>query len=91
VALRYDEAGDRAPVVVSRGDGSLANRIERAALDYGVPVVRDVPLAAALAELNAGEEIPEALYGAVAAVLNELAADSGEGAPLHATGEAPRR
>jgi type III secretion system FlhB-like substrate exporter len=50
--------------------------MERAAVDYGVPVVRDVPLADALSGLRAGEEIPEALYSAVAALLNELAAAS---------------
>jgi type III secretion system FlhB-like substrate exporter len=78
VALRYAEDDDQAPVVVSAGDGSLAERIERAARDYGVPVVRDVPLADALSELRVGDEIPEALYDAVAAVLNELAAAPGK-------------
>ncbi len=73
VALRYGE-DDYAPVVVSAGDGTLAEEIERAAHDYGVPVVRDVPLAEALFELQVGDTIPEALYDAVAAVLNELAA-----------------
>lgn len=74
VALRY--AGtDEAPVVVSAGEGDLAARIERAALDYAVPIVRDVPLAEALAELRVGEPIPEALYEAVAAILRELAAE----------------
>jgi type III secretion system FlhB-like substrate exporter len=73
VALRYGEV-DEAPVVVSSGEGDLAARIERAALDYGVPVVRDVPLADALAELGVGEAIPEELYEAVAIVLRELAA-----------------
>jgi len=72
VALRYADA-DEAPVVVSRGEGDLALRIERAALDYGVPVVRDIPLADALTELQVGEPIPEALYDAVAAILRELA------------------
>lgn len=72
VALRYDEAIDLAPVVVAGGDGALALMIERAAADYGIPVVRDVPLAAALSELQVGEEIPEALYEAVAIVLREL-------------------
>lgn len=78
IALRYDETQDAAPVVVSAGDGDLALRIERAARDYGVPVVRDVPLAQALLELRVGESIPEALYDSVAAILNELAsADRG--------------
>ena len=71
VALRYSEE-DYAPIVVAAGDGALAEAIERAAIDYGVPVVRDVPLASALAELEVGEQIPEALYDAVAALLNEL-------------------
>jgi type III secretion system FlhB-like substrate exporter len=72
VALRY-EGTDDAPVVVSVGEGDLAARIERAALDCAVPIVRDVPLADALAQLRVGEPIPEALYDAVAIILRELA------------------
>jgi type III secretion system FlhB-like substrate exporter len=72
VALRYGES-DEAPVVVSYGEGDLANRIERVAIEWGVPIVRDVPLSDALAELRVGEPIPEALYEAVAAILRELA------------------
>lgn len=71
-ALRYDEKeGDEAPVVVASGQGDLAARIIRAAHDYGVPVVRDVPLARALVELEVGDAIPEALYEAVAEILRE--------------------
>jgi flagellar biosynthesis protein len=76
IALRYGDT-DEAPVVVSSGEGDLANRIERAALDYAVPVVRDVPLADALRDLAVGDAIPEALYEAVAAILRELADASG--------------
>ncbi len=72
-ALRYDEKeGDEAPVVVASGEGELAQRIVAAATDWGVPVVRDVPLARALVELQPGEVIPEALYEAVAEVLRDL-------------------
>jgi type III secretion protein U len=71
-ALRYDEAGgDEAPVVVASGRGELAARIIEAAHQYGVPVLRDVPLARALAELEIGDAIPEALYEAVAEILRE--------------------
>lgn len=73
IALRYDEGSDAAPVVVAGGDGALAQMIARAAADYGIPVIRDVPLAEALSELAVGEEIPEELYGAVSAILRELA------------------
>jgi type III secretion system FlhB-like substrate exporter len=72
VALRYDP-DDEAPMVVSCGEGDVADRIERAAMKYVVPVVRDAPLAAALAELRVGDSIPEALYETVAEILRELA------------------
>jgi flagellar biosynthesis protein FlhB len=69
-ALRYDEKeGDAAPVVVASGRGDLAARIVQAAEAYGVPVLRDVPLARALIELEVGDVIPEALYEAVAEIL----------------------
>jgi type III secretion protein U len=71
-ALRYDEKeGDEAPVVVANGEGDLARRIVEAAHAYGVPVLRDVPLARLLAELEVGDAIPEALYEAVAEILRE--------------------
>ena len=72
IVLRYDEADD-APVVVAAGEGAVAAAIERAAAEYDVPVVRDVPLAQALGELSVGSSIPEALYEAVATILRELA------------------
>jgi type III secretion protein U len=68
-ALKYAEEEDGAPVVIASGEGDLAQRIMRAARDYGVPIVRDVPLARALRELEVGEVIPEALYEAVAEIL----------------------
>jgi flagellar biosynthesis protein FlhB len=73
-ALRYDQssdARDEAPVLVASGEGDLAEEIVRAARDYGVPIVRDVPLARALIELAIGDAIPEALYEAVAEILRE--------------------
>jgi flagellar biosynthesis protein FlhB len=72
-ALRYDEkGGDEAPVVVASGEGDLAARIAQAAQEWGVPIVRDVPLARALVELGVGDAIPEALYEVVAEILREL-------------------
>ena len=61
-----------APTVIAHGEGDLARRLIEAAHAYNVPVVRDVPVAHALRELQLGEQIPEALYEAVAEVLREL-------------------
>jgi flagellar biosynthesis protein FlhB len=69
VALRYDRAGDGAPVVVAKGERLLAEKIKEVAREAGVPIFRDVPLAHALAALEEGEPIPEALYQAVAEIL----------------------
>lgn len=80
-ALKYDEAEDDAPVVLASGHGDLARRIVEAAHQYGVPVLRDVPLARALIELEVGDAIPEALYEAVAEILREAWEEKPPAAP----------
>ncbi|HEY1537547.1 MAG TPA: EscU/YscU/HrcU family type III secretion system export apparatus switch protein [Polyangiaceae bacterium] len=71
-ALKYSEEEDSAPAVIAQGQGEMAKLIVDAARAYGVPIVRDVPVARALNELEIGDEIPEALYEAVAEILREL-------------------
>jgi flagellar biosynthesis protein FlhB len=90
VALRWDgdapdgRAGARAPIVVAKGVDLVAQRIKAVAAEAGVAIKEDVPLARALhAQCEIGEEIPAALYQAVAAVLAqvwELAPPAGKGA-----------
>ena len=53
-ALRYLDGEDEAPTVVAAGDGDLALRIREAARAYGIPVIRDVPVAHALRDLRGG-------------------------------------
>jgi flagellar biosynthesis protein FlhB len=70
IALRYDEEAEQeAPEVIAKGQDDLAQRMIEAAREAGVPILRDVPLARALFDLEVGDEIPEALYEAVAIVL----------------------
>ena len=71
-ALRYVGGEDDAPVIVASGEGELSARIMRAAHEYGVPIVRNVPLARALRELEIGDQIPEVMYEAVAEILREV-------------------
>ena len=67
-ALSY-EPGEKAPRVVASGRGYVADRIIAAAEEAGVPVRSDPALARALAALDLGDEVPEAMYRAVAETL----------------------
>ena len=70
VALRYDDKTMRAPRVVAKGMHLLAARIREAAEAHRVPVLEAPPLARALyRHAEVGDEIPAALYAAVAEVL----------------------
>ena len=80
VALRYRTDEDDAPLVIAQGQDHQARQLIDAARAYGVPIVRDVPVARALWDLELGEEIPEVLYEAVAEILREVMPRD-EGAP----------
>ena len=70
VALKYDEATMAAPRVLAKGADLMAFRIRDAAQGAKVPVLQSPPLARALykhAEID--QEVPAALFGAVAQVL----------------------
>ncbi|MEC5217511.1 flagellar biosynthetic protein FlhB [Actimicrobium sp. GrIS 1.19] len=70
VALKYADGKMRAPTVVAKGADAIAAKIRELATANNVLMVESPPLARALyrhAEL--GDEIPEALYTAVAEVL----------------------
>ncbi len=70
VAIKYDVDKDKAPRVVAKGVRVHAEKIKELAKHYGVPILRNVPLAQALNKLDIGEEVPEELYEAVAEVLS---------------------
>lgn len=67
VALHYSGSG--APRVVAKGGGVVAQRIVETARDHNIPLQQDSALAAALARVELGREIPRELYVAVAHVL----------------------
>jgi len=70
VALKYDEARMAAPRVVAKGADLVAMRIRDAAQAANVPVLQAPPLARALyAHTEVDQEIPAALFSAVAQVL----------------------
>jgi len=70
VALRYDDAKMRAPIVVAKGTDLTAARIREIAMENRVPIVEAPPLARALFRtVDLGREVPAALYVTVAQVL----------------------
>jgi len=70
VALRYGYESSSTPVVVAKGKNYLALRIRQIAIENGVPLVENPPLAQALYKsVEVGQEIPPTLYRAVAEVL----------------------
>ncbi|MEM0910044.1 MAG: flagellar biosynthesis protein FlhB [Pseudomonadota bacterium] len=70
IAIKYDQQGERAPVVVAKGIEELALHIRKIAKAHDVPIVESPALARAIyyaTEVNA--EIPAKLFMAVAQVL----------------------
>lgn len=70
VALKYAEGKMGAPKVVAKGADDIAAKIRELAREHKVPLLEAPPLARALhTHTEIGDEIPEALYTAVAEVL----------------------
>jgi flagellar biosynthesis protein len=69
VALRYQPGEDRAPKVTAKGTGQLAERILRLARENGIPIREDRNLVRLLAALELNQEVPPAVYMAVAEIL----------------------
>ncbi len=85
VALKYDERAMAAPRVVAKGADLLALKIRDIAKEAKVPVLQAPPLARALyAHAEVDQEVPQALFAAVAQVLAWVyqlrAAMAGQGA-----------
>jgi type III secretion protein U len=73
VALEYDEEKEPAPRIITMGRDHMADLIVKVALEYNVPIMRNVPLAHTLFEKGKiGDYIPEETYQAIAEVLRWL-------------------
>jgi flagellar biosynthetic protein FlhB len=70
VALKYDSSSMGAPHLLAKGSGKIAEKIKELAAKYDIPILENRDLARSLYSLvEIGEEIPPALYQAVAEVL----------------------
>ena len=84
VALHYD--GENAPTITAKGQGELASQIIELAEQHDVPLQDDPELAAMLAQMPLGEQIPEPLYRAVAEVIAFAYMVSGKRPPGYESG-----
>lgn len=69
VALKYDGEKDRAPKIIAKGRGEIAEKIVAIAKANKIPLYEDKNLAQILEALDLETEIPPELYRAVAEVL----------------------
>ena len=71
-ALKYDPKKNKAPVVVAKGKGYIADEIIKRAKDHNIEIREDKDLVEVLSRLDLYAEIPEELYKAVAIILSEV-------------------
>lgn len=69
VAIKYDRETMNAPKVVAKGARLIAKRIRELAREAGIPIVEDPPLARLLFKVDLDQEVPVALFRAVAELL----------------------
>ena len=68
-ALSYNQYMDRAPKVVAKGQGLIAEKIIELAKKHNIPIVEDPLLVDSLIKIDLYEEIPPHLYEAVAQIV----------------------
>ncbi len=70
VAIRYRKEESKAPKVICKGKGHLAQTMREIARSHSIPIVQDVPLARLLYKrVKVGKEVPADTYRAIAAIL----------------------
>ena len=69
VALKYRPETDRAPKVIAKGKGQMAEKILEIAREHRIYIHNDPDLVGILSELDLNEEIPPDLYLVVAELL----------------------
>jgi len=69
VALKYQPDSDRAPSVIAKGQGKVAEKIIEIAREHNIHIHNDPDLIEVLSHLDLNAEIPPELYVVVAELL----------------------
>lgn len=81
-ALRYKPDKERAPRVVAKGSGLIAERILAVAKENRIPLKEDRHLVEVLSAIDLNQEIPPELYKAVAEILAFVYRTTGKRPPM---------
>ncbi|MBN2331926.1 MAG: EscU/YscU/HrcU family type III secretion system export apparatus switch protein [Deltaproteobacteria bacterium] len=68
-ALTYERSKQKAPTVVAKGSGLMAEKIIEVAREHGIPLREDPALVQVLMTLDINQEIPPEVYHVVADIL----------------------
>ncbi|MDR2884171.1 MAG: EscU/YscU/HrcU family type III secretion system export apparatus switch protein [Deferribacteraceae bacterium] len=71
-ALGYDKETDKAPHLLAKGAGHVAEKILAKAAEHNIPIREDSDLVEALSKLDIHQEIPAELYRVAAEILAEV-------------------
>ena len=71
-ALKYNQLIDKAPKLIAKGQGSVAEEIIKRAKEHNIFIKEDSDLVEVLYTLDINDEIPESLYMVIARLLTEL-------------------
>lgn len=69
IALKYDQEAGKAPLIVAKGMGEIAEQIIKLAEEHDIHIHESPELVEVLIRLELGDEIPESLYRAIAEVI----------------------
>ncbi len=69
IALKYDRDAGKAPLIVAKGMGEIAEQIIKLAEENDIHIHESPELVEVLIRLELGDEIPESLYRAIAEVI----------------------
>ena len=78
VALGYEPEKDKAPKVLAKGQGQIAQKIIQIAIDEGIEIRKDADLLQILKAVDIDSEIPIEAFSAVAEIISYIYQQNGK-------------
>ena len=78
VALGYEPEKDKAPKVLAKGQGHVAQKIIQIAIDEGIEIRQDADLLQILKAVDIDSEIPIEAFSAVAEIISYIYKENGK-------------